>query len=289
MSRRLPHEPGFTLVELLVVIAIIGILIGMLLPAVQSARESGRRMQCMNNLKQFGLALHEFHNDFGTFPVGNVAPPQLGLNQNGAWWAFQARLLPYIEAKDIYNLCNFTYRGSCFGWISIQPQGMNPCVMILSTSKCPCDPLQGGVYHDPTGDYGCSNYFGVMGTTESANDGILLHGDSNSAVSLMQVTDGASHTLIMGERGISDPSWGWPYCGDGQDWTGWGDNLMSTQLGLSPGSANGADNLHFWSYHPNMAQFIMADGSGQVLTYDIDFSVFQALSTRAGGEVVQVP
>ena len=73
------------------------------------------------------------------------------------------------------------------------------------------------------------------------------------------------------------------------DGTGKGDNLLSTQFGLSPGTADGTHDYHFWSYHPNLAQFLWADGSAQPLTYDIDFSVLQALSTRAGGEMVELP
>jgi hypothetical protein len=168
---------------------------------------------------------------------------------------------------------------------------MNPCVMVPSQSKCPDDPLRDQVYitaDPPQGNYVCSNYFGVMGTSPTANDGILLYGDSNSAISLRHVTDGASHTIIMGERAISTNLYGWPYCGFG-DGTGNGDNLLSTEFGLSPGLADGNHDYHFWSYHPNMAQFIWADGSGQPLTYDIDLSVFQALSTRAGGELVELP
>jgi prepilin-type N-terminal cleavage/methylation domain-containing protein/prepilin-type processing-associated H-X9-DG protein len=284
MSRRLLPKPGFTLVELLMVIAIIGTLIGLMLPAVNAVREAGRRLQCQNNLKQYGLALHAFHADFGTFPVGNVVDK---------WWGFQARLLPYFEATYIYNLCNFGYQYSCFHWVRIQPQGRNPCVMILGYNKCPDDPLKDEIYHDPYyGDFGCANYLGVMGTSETANDGILLHGDDNSAISLTKITDGAAHTIIMGERGISNLLYGWPYCGAGSDFTtgtGNGDNLLTTEFGLSPGLPDGNHDFHFWSYHPNMAQFLWADGSGQPLTYDIDFNVFQALSTRAGGEVVEVP
>ena len=224
------------------------------------------------------------------FPGGELFA-NLPQSAAGGWWAFQAKLLPYLESKNIYNLCNFSYQGDCFDWIAIQPKGMNPAVMILGYSHCPDDPLRDEIYSDPTyGDYGCTNYFGSMGTSPFANDGILLHGGPNSAVSEKQVTDGLSHTLIMGERGISDSLYGWPYCGAGDAFgTGCGDNLMSTQLGLSQGYPDGNHDYHFWSYHPNLAQFIMADGSGQVLSYNIDLSVFQALSTKAGGELVQLP
>lgn len=280
MLRRLPHEPGFTLVELLVVISIIGMLVALLLPAVQAARESGRRMQCLNNLKQQGLALQEFHGDFGTFPVGNVA---------GTSWAWEARLLPYLEARYIYNLCNFAYVGGCSNWISTQPSGENLGMMTLSHDKCPDDQMSETVYHDSSGDYLCGSYLGVMGTSSTASDGILLYGDYTCAVSLAQITDGASHTIIMGERGVSNELFGWPYCGQGVDGTGNGDNLLTTKYGLSPGYPDGNHDLHFWSYHSNLAQFLWADGSAQPLTYDIDLSVLQALSTRAGGETVEVP
>jgi hypothetical protein len=168
--------------------------------------------------------------------------------------------------------------------------------MILDNFHCPDDPLKYEIYHTtdqsgaPTGDYGCTNYLGVMGTTEFANDGILLHSAYNGAINEKQVTDGLSHTIVMGERGISDDLYGWPYCGAGDVFgTGDGDNLMSTELGLSVGYPDGNHDYHFWSYHPNMSQFVWADGSAKPLTYDIDLKVFQALSMRAGREVFQEP
>ncbi len=286
MSRRFRRHAAFTLVELLVVIAIIGILIALLLPAIQAAREAGRRMTCQNNLKQCGLGLLSYYNEFKSFPVGNNAP--LDSIGTGGWWGFQARILPYLEAKSVYKLLNFTYHGTCFDWMNHQKaQGIYPATMIDVYFKCPNDPLQNAIYHDTFSDYGCGNYLGVMGTSPTANDGILLHGDSNSVINLTKVIDGASHTIIMGERGISDDLYGWPYCGAGDSInSGCGDNLMATNIGLSLGRRDGGHNYHFWSYHPGIAQFLWADGSARPLSYNIDFQVLQALSTRASREVI---
>jgi prepilin-type N-terminal cleavage/methylation domain-containing protein len=288
MSRQRRRKRGFTLVELLVVIAIIGTLIALLLPAIQAAREAGRRTQCLNNLKQCGLGLLAYHASLNKFPVGNVAPSPH--NSAGGWWGFQARILPFLESRNIYDLCNFTYQGSCFDWVVLQQsRKRSPATMILDYYKCPDDPLRNEIYHDPAfGDYGCTDYLGVMGTSPSSGDGILLHGNYNSAVSLTTVTDGASHTLIMGERGVSNDLYGWPYCGAGDsNGTGCGDNLMATNLGLSAGLPDGNHNYHFWSYHAELAHFLWADGAARPLTYDLDYNVLQALATRAGGETIQ--
>ena len=104
------------------------------------------------------------------------------------------------------------------------------------------------------------------------------------------VRDGISNTIIMGERGQPNDLWaGWTYCGTGFDCTGNGDNLCSTALGLSPGAPDGNHDLHFWSYHAGAAAFLWADGGGRFLNYSIDFRLFQAISTRAGGEATNPP
>ena len=144
-----------------------------------------------------------FHNELGTFPIGNYAPNfPIGNYQatwpwslNGGWWAFHARLLPYLESKNIFDLCQqgFTYQGDCFDWTAAQPPEMNPNVMILSQSKCPDDPLKDSIYptsNPSQGSYGVASYFGVMGTTEFANDGILTHGGPNSAIRLRKSLTG---------------------------------------------------------------------------------------------------
>jgi type II secretory pathway pseudopilin PulG len=266
-------------VELLVVITVIGILIALLLPAVQGARGAARRLHCQNNLKQYGLALQGYHATNRSFPMGNVP---------GYWWGFQARLLPYLEAQNVYEMCDFDYKGTCFAAANARPPAQDPGNRVLSVDMCPDDPNAGKIWHVQPGFgyHGCTNYLGMMGTSPAANDGILCFGES---VSLVQVTDGASNTILMGERGIPDDLWwGWPYCGFGDD-TGNGDNLCTTQLGLTPGLPDGKNNLHCWSYHPGVVYFALADGSVRAFSYDIDFATYQALSTRAGKEIFTMP
>jgi prepilin-type processing-associated H-X9-DG protein len=95
---------------------------------------------------------------------------------------------------------------------------------------------------------------------------------------------------MMGERGIpNDLYWGWPYCGCGIDNLGNGDHLLTSQFAISAGLPDGSHNLHFWSYHSGLAMFLFADGSGHPLNQSIDLKIFQALSTRAGGETVSLP
>ena len=145
---------GFTLIELLVVIAIIAVLIALLLPAVQSAREAARRIQCVNNLKQIGLAMHNYHTGMGVFPMGSSIAPQLnspGLAQS-IWsaWSAQALMLGYLEQGPLYNACNFSWAvldGSNFsGQANVASDSdYNQTVLFtnLSMFMCPSDPNVG--------------------------------------------------------------------------------------------------------------------------------------------------
>jgi len=262
------------------VIAIIGILIALLLPAIQRGRESARRTQCENNIKQYGLALHHYHNGHRSFPIGNVPK---------RWWGFQSRLLPYLELQNIYQFCNFDYPGDCFRAADALPPEQDPGNQVQSVDMCPDDPIAGQIWYEPAahaGHHGCTDYLGVMGTSPKAADGILLYGPP---IKIAQVTDGASRTLIMGERGISNDLWGWPYCGYG-DGTGNGDNLCSTSDGLVTGDAyDDVHKFHFWSYHRDIVNFLMADSAVRNLNCAIDYQVFQSLGTRAGGENASPP
>ncbi len=284
MSRRIFRRAAFTLVELLVVITIIGILISLLLPAVQAAREAARRTQCQNNLKQFGLALQNYHAAVKVFPIGNVgncvSPSPI------TYWSFHAMLLPYLEGDALFQKMNFNYPSNCCVFVkTLTPP--NDISIALSVHACPDDSNARKKWYDPNyGYYALTDYLGVMGTAPKANDGILFCG---SAVDIAYIKDGTSNTMIMGERAIpNDLYYGFTYCGCGDpaDYIGTGDQILHTQYGLSPGKPDGSHNYHFWSYHPGGAMFLFADGSVHFLNYSIDFNTYQALSTRSGREVV---
>ncbi|MBX3436715.1 MAG: DUF1559 domain-containing protein [Planctomycetaceae bacterium] len=323
------RQRGFTLIELLVVIAIIAILIALLLPAVQQAREAARRTQCRNNLKQFGLALHNYHDVHLTFPSGTV----YGL------WGWKAMVLPFVELNNMYDVINFadnidhtggTCRGQGAGCYTNQHQNnAQDAAGILnysSTKKaiygCPSDPREQTSYnatlktvsgsylgvagnHSSTGRCNGSNPDAIpntrfritfpaghsaCGTTNpyiaecpgvpNKDNGILWFA---SKVSIGQIADGTSNTLIVGERAIDpDKSWGWDATGTECDqWIGTGDPMRAPRP-----DDTWANSIHFNSHHTGIAQFLVADGSVHALSYNINFATFQALGTRAGGEVI---
>ena len=280
-SHSLPFQRrsrGFTVVELLVVIAVVGILIGLLLPAIQSARESARRSACKNNLKQYGLALHNYHDVHRVLPIGNIP------NSN---FAFQAMILPQLDQLAVYQLINFDYGGSCFDWKATLAPEKDPGAIVLSVNLCPSDPASGekNTEHLATsGAHVPTNYLGVSGSFALTHDGVLFTG---SRVHLTDIPDGTSNTIAVGERGIPrDLEHGWPLCAAGTGGDGDADNVLSAIEGLVRGDDDGIHNGHFWSYHPGAAHFLFADGSVRPLSYSMKQNTFLALSTRSGGETL---
>ena len=287
---------GFTLIELLVVIAIIAILVGLLLPAVQQAREAARRTQCKNNLKQLGLALHNYHDVHLVFQPGS-------LRGTGLAWGFVAHTLPFIEQASVYSTIDFA-QTDCAVFLKAQQAAgkADAASVLLPMLTCPSDPRSGtqllsgpaGPYPNTydTGKLYPANYMGVSGSTESATwcpfDGIK-NGDgifyTSSRVRIRDITDGTSNTFLLGERGIkTDFGWGWPICGGTEC-----EHYISAERGLTP-----ADNppdtpnieRRFWSYHVGGNQFLMGDGAVRFLSTSIDHKTFVNLSTRSGGEVI---
>jgi prepilin-type N-terminal cleavage/methylation domain-containing protein len=278
LNMRVVKRGGFTLVELLVVIAIIGILVALLLPAVQAAREAARRSQCISNIKQWGLAAQSYHDVNKVLPMGCVP---------GQYWLWKGALLPYIEESSIFGLINYQFPNNCFAYnqtLTANNYSGSPSNKFISTAFCPSDPNSYLLYNDPTyGPYAPSNYLGVIGITNTSNDGPLFYG---SQVRFRLITDGLSNTMLAGDRGISaDLDWGWAVCGYGSDGMGWGDGTLPT-FPFAQGDPNGSYNGQFWSYHPGGSQFIFIDGSAHFISYEVDVNVFNSLGTIAGQEIV---
>ena len=299
-NKRRQHYFGFTLVELLVVIAIIAILIALLLPAVQAAREAARRMQCTNNFKQIGVALHNYHTSVGAFPPGMVyvdanCPDQnvlAGDFYDGA--GFCVFVLPYLESSATYDLIDFSVGGIAI----YDPRNVDVGRQRIAAYKCPSDPqdellLTG--YSSRTGNIEWWNG-NVGGVVDSVNawsslmqcykvegDGMLMN---NTAISVANVYDGTSYTLMAGEITGSEPG-----TRRGQEWVHF--NLYSTQFGINPPGTIPGDGVFrrtdfdsFSSYHPGGCNFLRADGSVHFQSENIDQVILSALTTRRGGEVI---
>ncbi|QDT29124.1 Type II secretion system protein G precursor [Gimesia panareensis] len=192
----LTKKRGFTLIELLVVIAIIAILIALLLPAVQQAREAARRSTCKNNLKQIGLALHNYHDNFKMFPPGDIRDFYSGLNSwSTSQITWMGRILPFIDQAPLYNKINFE-RAPGTG-------GSNASVRKtkLPVYRCPSDSSR-----QPNGGYAPTNYLACRGTEgNSGRDDTESMFSINSRMRIRDVDDGTSNTMMVSETFASAP------------------------------------------------------------------------------------
>jgi prepilin-type N-terminal cleavage/methylation domain-containing protein len=304
MSRQASRR-AFTLIELLVVISVIGILIALLLPAVQAARESGRRLKCQNSLKQIVLGTHAYHDAYKTLPSGSMFAKPLGAVSSGPYsWGMMMLTLPYIEQTAAYKTINMRTWDCGKEIRTLQAAGKpDPTSKLMKVLVCPSDPnsddslLSGPLGPLPySGDCGVlfpGNYLGVAGDDEETfhcwgiNKGTGIYYNL-SRTRMHDIFDGTGATLAIGERGIpNDLGWGWLICGGTEC-----EHYIATNRGLSPGKnlpSSLAIIQHFWSWHPGGAYFAAADGSVHFLSYHIDYHTYLDLSTRAGYEPVMLP
>ncbi len=315
MKLKHSQKHGFTLIELLVVIAIIAILIALLLPAVQQAREAARRSSCKNNLKQIGLALHNYHDTHRVFPPGMMntisnwaEDSTLGASARGGWFAM---ILPFVDQAPLYNT-----------WASEQSAGTNNLNFSLrstpvSAFMCPSDPEAGKITTNGfAGNYLLSGGGYAWGLTTTVTD---INGTTptgmfytRSKVRMRDLTDGASSTVMASEINLVDDTKGtvpsgcgtrdmrglyWNYvhmgslivtarppnspAGDVMSWGG-----RSTDFAPITNCSNDNTVVVPRSRHTGGVHVALADGAVRFVSENIDTSLFQHLGTIEGNEVV---
>jgi prepilin-type N-terminal cleavage/methylation domain-containing protein len=293
--RRTPRA-GFTLIELLVVIAIIAILIGLLLPAVQKVREAANRSQCINNLKQLGLACHNYHGTVGAFPY-----LRSGGGQNRHTWALL--LLPYIEQDNVFNVYKSTITGvnQTDGYnnhTSTDPQIVEARQAQVKTFFCPSRRSLPSLSPVTTGSSVTgvpSDYAACAGDTRDTSTGpttgafkLVSANHTTALTRIADITDGTSNTLLIGEKhiqigSINDPiTDGMIYSGSEQQ-TYYRVAGDSWPLAISP---TVAANYQFGSWHTGVCQFVFADGSVHGLPNSTPGAILALLANRSDGQVI---
>ena len=287
-------KAGFTLVELLVVISIIGILIGMLLPAVQSAREAARRLHCQNNLRQHGIALSSYHDQYRRFPAGFVWP-------NKTMWSGQ--LLPYLEQVPLHDTLNF-------GLPWTEPPNSTACATYLQVFRCPSSSAPNHLNAQGIDDRVPSNYLGCSSGTVARESGPpprvgAFNSDGifyvNSGVTIAEVRDGTSNTVAIGEAVFRFEHSGVDHSGVSQFIDHWyigtpegAGNEISEGMGSTAAPVNAHRDrtlfvdereLGFGSWHPGGVQVVFVDGHVEFIPDSIDRDTWRALGTRDGFDV----
>jgi prepilin-type N-terminal cleavage/methylation domain-containing protein len=297
---------AFTLVELLVVIAIIGVLVSLLLPAVQAARAAARRTQCMNNLRQIGLALYSFHDANQALPQIEVDWVRIPGPNFKNEWSWRTNLLPFMEMQARFDQIDFDMNYTDF-FSARKDLGQ----ILVPDYACPSDPRSKKTFTwNAAGRMvtPLTNYFGSAGTVDESYqgprrfryDGMFVTNNKGQAtvnrnkgrrgrteIGIKHVTDGMSKTIAIGERGLPESDfWGWTYAPTYRH-----DSHLDTEIGLVPGINEDDDDSinHYWSFHPGGAMFLMGDGGVKLLSYDIEINELERLASRDDGELGLLP
>jgi prepilin-type N-terminal cleavage/methylation domain-containing protein len=308
---------AFTLVELLVVIAIIGVLVALLLPAVQAAREAARRMQCGNNQKQLALAIHNYHDTYGTLPWAS---------SQGFGFTYHAHVYPFMEQVPLYNIIQFQESGA---GSDSTPNSTFSIVAktVIKGLKCPSEktgnvwgPSLNNLSNRAVGSYvGCVGSDVQQDSVQAAGNidvrngnGVMLVFHVASTVNrtadvrFKNITDGLSNTFLGGESPFSvvspcticDRMYGYSYDADAANsGTSGGDfsevvcsTFYKMNRSMLKTSVSGNEReLSFGSYHPAGCQMSLCDGSVRYIPESIDLAIWRAVGSRDGGETLQLP
>jgi prepilin-type N-terminal cleavage/methylation domain-containing protein/prepilin-type processing-associated H-X9-DG protein len=296
-----PARSGFTLVEILVTIGIIGILIALIIPAVQAAREAARKSQCTSHLKQIGLALQNYHGTHGLFPINYGRGPYNGTNTGASWLAL---ILPQLDQDALHRRIQF-------GQPADNAQNRAVAETVISTYLCPSSAAGTGLMpnrRNANGPRAVTCYKASLGANwnwgsfspvktiagRNAGDpegldhctGLICRGGDMAPYStrMTDVKDGASSTFAVGE---ADPEWCW------HSWWYWFN--ASTATAAVPlnyfRTPEDTDDDWFYNYafasrHPGGAHFCYVDGHVQFVSEKIDLNVYRGLSTIQGGEAI---
>jgi prepilin-type N-terminal cleavage/methylation domain-containing protein len=290
-----PRPTAFTLVELLVVIAIIGVLVALLLPAVQAAREAARRTQCQNHLKQIGLAIQNHHDTLRVFPSGGTVPwagsayigPPLPTRDELMSWPFQ--ILPYIEQTAVHDkrTNSLVHTSSINGYFCPSRGGVRTQGDRVLNDYAGATPADAPNSWD---QFWHGNIWGVP-TTARYNGVIIRSQTSGCPATMAYIKDGTSNTMIVSEKWLNIDNYGSGDWHDDQGWIdGWDPDVMR-YTGFIPipdsrGSPYGWDGYQFGSAHVAGINVLLADGSVRMIPYTVNATIWNNLGHRRDGQIV---